>query len=232
MIFHNIHASAQVVACVLSHHRTSVVSILHNIMSRERLGTHKHSQQATSRLVFHFYEYTKKDKRTGSNDCVQTSLTQCESMLMALCSLHSIGNAPGGIHQRIPHTSTSIAHQRHKKNSSRPMNSSARSVLAPTPHARHNYVREDRTEGWYGMRMQEWRDKITRKRSFDCPQRKLRLSSHSTDSLNSEKCRMKHSFTNNDLACITSNIMFHSCAVLATYSGARKLHIGVDLPSL
>ena len=48
----------------------------------------------------------------GSNDCVQASLTESESMLMALRSLHSIGNAPGGIHQRIPRPSTSIA--RHK----------------------------------------------------------------------------------------------------------------------
>ena len=44
----------------------------------------------------------------GSNDCVQASLTESESMLMALCSLHSNGNAPCGIH-RIPHPSTSIA---------------------------------------------------------------------------------------------------------------------------
>ena len=61
-------------------------------MSRERLGTH--SQGATSRLVFLSYEYTKNDKRTGSNDCVQASLTQSESMLMALCSLHSWRDAP------------------------------------------------------------------------------------------------------------------------------------------
>ena len=168
MIFHSIHASAQVVACVLSHHRTSVVTFLPNNMSRERLT---HNQRATSRLVVFnfcsFYECSKK-KKTGSNDCVQSSMTQSETMLMALCSLHSFGNAPGGVHHRIPHPSTSIAHQ---KNSSRPMNSSARSVLAPTPHARHNCVFEDRTERWYGTGMQEWRNKITRRRSFTCPQR-------------------------------------------------------------
>ena len=46
-------------------------------------------------VLFFFLTNThKNDKRTGSNDCVQASLTHCESILMALCSLHSWRDAP------------------------------------------------------------------------------------------------------------------------------------------
>ena len=58
-------------------------------------------------------------------DEVERSLTQCESMLVALRSLHSIGSAPIGV---------------------RPLNSSTKYVLAPTPHARQNCVHDNRTE--------------------------------------------------------------------------------------
>ena len=95
----------------VTHHRTSVVSILPNIMSRERLGTH--SQGATSRLVvFSFLRVNEKGKGTCFNDCVQALLTESGSMLMALRCIQS-ETLLNGVHQRIPHRSTSIARQRH-----------------------------------------------------------------------------------------------------------------------
>ena len=72
-------------------------------------------------------------------------------------------------------------------------------------------------------------------KEFYLPATKLRLSSYITDSLNPETCRMKLSFMNYALARITSttaNTTVNSYAVLAMYSGARNLHVGVVLFNL
>ena len=47
------------------------------------------------------------------------------------------------------------------------MNSRARCVLPPTPHALKSCVREDRTVGWYGMRTQQ-RKQDHEGRMFTC----------------------------------------------------------------
>ena len=148
-------------------------------MSRERLGTH--SQGATSRLVFLFYEYTKNDKRTGSNDCVQASLTQSESMLMALCSLHSIGNAPGGIH-RIAHPSTSITRQKAPEKQFTPCE-----FLRKVRSCAHATTTSSRSERRDGM---AWECKSGQKRSQGevvyLPATKLQRPSYSTDCVTSD----------------------------------------------
>ena len=74
-------------------------------------------------------------------------------------------------------------------------------------------------------------DSLNPLKKFYQPATKLRLSSCITDSLHSVKCRMKLCFMNYALACITST-MFNSYAVLAMYSGARNLHVGVVLFNL
>ena len=53
----------------------------------------------------------KRSKDAGSYDCMKHLLTKSESMLMALRSLHSIGSAPVGVHQRNLHPSKSNACQ-------------------------------------------------------------------------------------------------------------------------
>ena len=68
------HVSGQVAACVMTHTTAPKWSqFFPTLLNRERLGTQ--SQRAKSRLVtFPFYEL-QKSIRTGSNDCVQASLT-------------------------------------------------------------------------------------------------------------------------------------------------------------
>ena len=68
------HVSGQVAACVMTHTTAPKWSqFFPTLLNRERLGTQ--SQRAKSRLVtFPSYEL-QKSIGTGSNDCVQASLT-------------------------------------------------------------------------------------------------------------------------------------------------------------
>ena len=110
----------------------------------------------------------------GSNDCVQASLTESESMLMAWCSLHSIGNAPGGIHQRIPHPSTSIARQKALKHKLTPYKLPPQSAFLRQRHM-HATTTSSRTERKEGM-------------ACECKSEQTRSQrpSYSTDCLNSD----------------------------------------------
>ena len=65
--------------------------------------------------------------------------------------------------------------------------------------------REDRTVGWYGMRTQQRKHKITREGCLPAAT-ELRRSSHGTHRVNCQKCRMKCCSFEYDLARMSSTV--------------------------
>ena len=127
-----------------TNHCRRVVPNLPNIMSRERLGTQ--SRGATSRLVTFTFYSEQKSIGTGSNDCVQASLTESGRLLMrvafAAFNRKRFCRGPNwdSTHEDVERKPKGV------KSSSCCMHSHVDSVVPPTRQARQNgYTCEDRT---------------------------------------------------------------------------------------